>query len=49
VRAAAALSHPNICAVHDVGDADGRLYFVMELVDRPTLGAYARRPRAGRR
>jgi Tol biopolymer transport system component/tRNA A-37 threonylcarbamoyl transferase component Bud32 len=33
VRAVAALSHPNICTIHDVGPN----YFVMELVDGPTL------------
>jgi serine/threonine protein kinase len=33
VRAVAALSHPNICAIHDVGAN----YYVMELVDGPTL------------
>jgi eukaryotic-like serine/threonine-protein kinase len=33
VRAVAALSHPNICTIHDVG----LNYFVMELVDGPTL------------
>ena len=41
VKAASALTHPNICAVHDVGEADGRLFFVMELVDGVTLGAHA--------
>jgi predicted Zn-dependent protease len=40
-KAASALSHPNICAVHDVGEADGRLFFVMELVNGVTLGAHA--------
>ena len=43
VKAASALTHPNICAVHDVGEADGRLFFVMELVDGATLGAHAGR------
>src|SRR5580704_13937383 len=33
VRAVAALSHPNICAIYDVGPN----YYVMELVDGPTL------------
>jgi tetratricopeptide (TPR) repeat protein len=41
VKAASALTHPNICAVHDVGEADGRLFFVMELVDGVTLGSHA--------
>lgn len=32
-RAAAALSHPNVIAVHDVGETDeGDVYVVMELV-----------------
>src|SRR5262249_28324882 len=31
-RLAAQLQHPNIAAVHDVGDAEGRVYIVMELV-----------------
>ncbi len=38
-QAAARLHHPNIVAVHDVGEADGMPYFVMELVNGRTLGA----------
>jgi eukaryotic-like serine/threonine-protein kinase len=33
VRAVAAISHPNICTIHDVGPN----YYVMELVEGPTL------------
>jgi predicted Ser/Thr protein kinase len=33
-RAIAALNHPNICTLHDIGPD----YLVMELVDGPTLG-----------
>jgi eukaryotic-like serine/threonine-protein kinase len=36
-RALAALNHPNILAVHDVGVADGVPYLVTELVDGDTL------------
>jgi serine/threonine protein kinase len=32
-RAAASLNHPNICMVHDVGEANGQVYIAMELVD----------------
>jgi dienelactone hydrolase len=38
-RAIAALNHPNIIAVHDVGAADGIAYFVTELVEGETLRA----------
>ncbi len=36
-RALAALSHPNILAIHDFGQSDGRLYAVTELLDGETL------------
>jgi tetratricopeptide (TPR) repeat protein len=36
-RAAAALSHPHVVAVHDVGEHEGMPYFVMELIDGPSL------------
>jgi hypothetical protein len=41
VRAVAALNHPNICTVHDVGPN----YLVMELVDGETLREWCRRAR----
>ncbi|CAN5455202.1 hypothetical protein BH23ACI1_BH23ACI1_30370 [soil metagenome] len=36
-RAAAALNHPNIVAVHDVGRHDGTLFLVAELLEGQTL------------
>ena len=36
-RAAAALSHPHVVAVHDVGEHQHMPYFVMELVEGPSL------------
>ena len=36
-RAAAALSHPNICVVHEVGESEERPYIAMEFVEGKTL------------
>ena len=36
-RAIAALNHPNICALHDVGDAEGHGFLVMERLEGETL------------
>ena len=38
-RASSALSHPNICTIHEVGETDGELYIVMELVEGKSLHA----------
>src|SRR5262245_3627879 len=37
VKAVAALSHPNILAIHDFGQSEGRRYAVMELLEGETL------------
>jgi serine/threonine-protein kinase len=39
-RAAAALTHPNVVAIHDLGEADGVFFIVMELVNGMPLLAY---------
>jgi serine/threonine-protein kinase len=38
-RTASALNHPNICAIYDVGEADGQVYIAMELVHGRLLTA----------
>jgi len=36
-QAAAALDHPNICAIHEVGEADGQAYIAMAYIEGRTL------------
>jgi serine/threonine protein kinase/tetratricopeptide (TPR) repeat protein len=42
-RSAATLNHPNVCAIHDTGEQDGRPYLVMELLRGVTLKQYMAR------
>ena len=43
VRIARQVSHPNVCRVYDIGEADGAAYISMEYVDGEDLGSLLRR------
>src|SRR5262245_18772517 len=43
VRLARSITHPNVCRVYDIGEADGWHYLSMEYVDGETLASLRRR------
>ena len=43
VRVARQVSHPNVCRVYDIGEADGHLFISMEFVDGEDLSSLMRR------
>ena len=43
VRLARQISHPNVCRVFDIGDADGRPFLTMEYIDGEDLASLLRR------
>jgi serine/threonine protein kinase len=45
-KAAAALNHPNIAHIYDIGEADGTNFFTMEFVDGDTLREKIHRDKA---
>ena len=36
-RSVAALNHPNVCTIHEVGEAEGQTYIAMELIEGRSL------------
>jgi serine/threonine-protein kinase len=43
VRLARQISHPNVCRVFDIGDAEGVLFLTMEFIDGEDLASLLRR------
>lgn len=48
-QALARLAHPNVVAVHDVGEIEGRVFIVMEFVRGQTLRRWGKRGKGGPR
>jgi serine/threonine-protein kinase len=43
VRVARQVSHPHVCRIHDIGEADGQPFLTMEYIDGEDLAALLRR------
>src|SRR3982751_4724485 len=43
VRLARQISHPNVCRVYDIGEAEGHLFISMEFIDGEDLASLLRR------
>jgi serine/threonine-protein kinase len=43
IRTARQVSHPNVCRMYDIGEADGQLFLTMEYVDGEDLSSLLRR------